>query len=107
MKAAPEIVSTIAVMIHSVYEAPQNAVRDVGELDAVLYTLHWLYADAVGQLDDFVRVRWTHFERDVCGFQAKLAKKESHISVDCRTDGWEFIDEWKRLDVELGIPVVQ
>jgi len=106
MKAAPEIVSTIAGMIRQVYAAPENGVRDVGELDAVLYILHWLYADSVGQLDDFVRVLWNHFERDPSGFLALLAKKESHVPVDCPQDGSQFIDEWKRLDVELGIPVV-
>jgi|tagenome__1003787_1003787.scaffolds.fasta_scaffold18228698_2 hypothetical protein len=106
MKSAAQIVESVVDRIRSLYAEPENAVRDFGELDALLYTLHLLYADATDKKEEFVQVRWNVFERDQgATFSRIMKQKEAHRPIESVTDALELISEWKALDRELGLSV--
>ena len=51
MKSAQGIVDSISKCIGQAYREPEDMAADFGELDRLLFQLHWLFADAHETLD--------------------------------------------------------
>lgn len=100
MKTGDEIAARILERIGRIYEAPQSAAYTLGELEALLNELHWLYADAVDRVDDYVR----HFP----GIQNSnvwpwRCWREQHLPFDSREQASEVIARWQQFDAALGV----
>jgi hypothetical protein len=101
MKDASAIVRLIAGCIEKCYGEPELAVRDLGELDAVLFHLHWLYASANDELGRFVEARSESFRQSLEIEKRILDLKDANVIVNCREDAAILIDQWRAVDRRL------
>jgi hypothetical protein len=100
MMTAEEIVVLIRHQIKKVYEIPATHVSDLGELDTLLFTFHWLYANATGRLDDFVHAKATESTADFLRYM-ELTKSQQLVHESSGTG--ELIARWKKLGSAIGI----
>ena len=102
MKTAEEIAQQFLARIAQLYGEPERCVRDFHALDAVLFEVHWQYANAMNQMDRFVAVRFNYFKESVSQFLKLQGLIEKHQPIDSAGDAKELIEYWSRLDNLLG-----
>jgi hypothetical protein len=95
-----QILDLIATRIVNLYREPQMSVGDVGELDAVLFELHWLHAHASGTIDNFVSFFSRESKND---FLNRLEFSRSHRSLCEPGVASEIVEWWQRFDNSLGL----
>ena len=72
----------------------------LGELDAVIFNWHWLYAHATGRVDDFVKATTTMPPNDALRLRAIT---ESHETVGASDNTQWIIDRWKKAGDAIGL----
>ena len=105
MKSAQQIVDRILEQIQHLYREPQFAVYTLGELEALLWQLHWQYADAIGRLDDLCRLLSSETTEK---FRQWEAWRVSHCPFDLPSEAAAVIARWQTFDRSFGIaPLLQ
>jgi len=100
--SADEILNVIRTQISRLDHDTYNYVGDLGELDAVLATLHWLYATATGRLDEYCQASLAETERPEEFLRYKQLA-ESHEPVG-ETEGTRAIlNRWKKRGRAIGL----
>jgi len=99
---AEEILNVIRTQISRLGEDTYTYVSDLGELDAVLGNLHWLYATATGRLDDYCKASLAELETPDEFFRCRQLA-ESHEAVG-ETEGTRAIlERWKKRGRAIGL----
>ena len=98
--SALEILNVIRTQIKRLDEDTDTYVGDLGELNTLLCTLHWLYAMATGRMEDFHKASLAELPAE---FLECMRLIESHEAVG-PTDGTRAIlNRWKTRGVALGL----
>jgi hypothetical protein len=99
---AEEILNVIRTQIRRLDHDTYTYVGDLGELDAVLATFHWLYATATGRLDEYCKASLAETERPEEFLRYKQLA-ESHEPVG-ETEGTRAIlNRWKTRGRAIGL----
>jgi hypothetical protein len=102
MNSKEYVLSLIRDRIRQIYAEPESVARDIGELDAVLFQLHWIYAKALDKMSSFVDCRWQVFEQLGEAAVKTLYRKDQHKLIHSKSDAVDIIAEWQRLDDMFG-----
>jgi hypothetical protein len=99
---AEEILNVIRTHITQLEVDTYTYVGDLGELDAVLAKLHWLYATATGRLDDYCKASLAECERpeDILRYKQLT---ESHEAVGASEATRTILERWKRRGRAIGL----
>ena len=99
---ADEILNVIRTQISRLDNDTNTYVSDLGELDAVLAKLHWLFATATGRLDEYCKASLAETERPEEFLRYKQLA-ESHEPVG-ETEGTRAIlNRWKKRGRSIGL----
>jgi hypothetical protein len=99
---AEEILNVIRDQVSSLDKDTCTYVGDLGELDAVLAKLHWLYATATNRLDDYCKASLAE-TKSPAEFLRWKQLAESHEAVG-ETEGTRAIlERWKRRGRAIGL----
>jgi hypothetical protein len=103
MKSSHQIVESILGCISQCYADPADRANTISELDALLFQLHWLLADATKSMDKFVGCRMELFEADCSGWR-RIHMASDYLSPVTNAEQFSpIIEEWKQLDAAFGI----
>lgn len=100
MNAADSAVELISRRIQQLRSEPDLVVRDLGELDAILFELHWLKANLIDRIDDFVAAMKVK-HGDSRQFADLLGVIQSHEPVNSPNAAIVF-ESWDRFNAQFG-----
>src|SRR4029450_10299608 len=103
MKSADEMRATLLQNIRQLYDEPQMAVYTLGELEAVLCTLHRLYADSTCRLDDHARISGREYQVKPNDFLQYLHLRKKHRPFELAEEAADVVKRWQMFDNEFGI----
>jgi hypothetical protein len=98
--SAEEILAVIRSRINQLDRDTQFQVGDLGELDSLLFNLHWLYAKATGRVDDFVEAARNEPTSDFLRYQQLT---DSHEMVHESEGTQVLLDRWKKRGRAIGL----
>lgn len=99
---AEEILNVIRTHISDLDKDTYTYVGDLGELDAVLGKLHWLYAMATGRLDDYCKASLAELEMPDEFLRYKQLT-ESHEAVGASDGTQAILNRWKKRGRAIGL----
>ncbi len=104
--AASDPSAFLLMMIGTLYKSPQMYVRRLGELDALLYFTHFLWAHIGGQREHYLRMGgWSFHELE--GYDELKQLVKSDLSE--HSQALEFapiVNFWRQVDARIGIDPV-
>jgi hypothetical protein len=100
MMTASEITCLIRDHIRDIHSLPYTYVGDLGELDGVMFQLHWLYAHATGRISDFIDAAKSESRDEFVRYNELT---QSHEPVCASGATQEILERWKARGQFIGL----
>ena len=104
MQTVEEVIEWLSDYIGHIYDRPEMYVETLGELDAVLFTVHTVWGNIVGRYHQMFSANAELCENSEFG--SAQGSEEFRTVITNAVAYAKVVDHWRKVDERLGIQFV-